>query len=965
MRFGTIVVAGFGLLSLTSGSAFAGPAVTDQRYTTLLEEHLDGAKQASSSAELALVKLLMDAGIHFVDEAQSRKIRSVTDAGTLMAGEVSPVITSLDADVILAGICHLTEIKSDLLGGGAHRYDAMIEAKTVSVDTGRILGAFSVRGEGMDFTPRQAAQKAAAQAADKLSKEVLDAARKAASAPNTVEVTVTGIVNVTASEEVVQAVKRVDGVKDVRVAQAGRGATKLLVDLQGKKARDLALALDGGSSGLTVWGYSDRAIKAEYAPETAMAVPLVISSFDGAKAKKRDAWRAEGVAEMVATSLSNAAYLRLPAGTDAQSLGDKPASWTAALKKLGVDAGTAVVLAGSHESAGENVALTARVVAASSGAVLLAKTASCPEDSLATCAATLGDELRDGLLQAILTKRSLFKGDLALPKAVPTGREAKPLAIQKVEVENVFPARLAAYKERPVGKALVKNRGDEPLSGITLTVDLPGFMKASLDHDAGQLGPGEEAEIPIRVVLDPEALRKQDDNQPAVLQMRFSYDVGDMRVEESRSQALLVYDRNALTWDEAESAAAFVDARSETAKAIAKVAAEARESAKASGPLAQAVSIFAAASTLPLRYAPDPVNPYGDAALDYVQFPDQAAASGTGDCDDLAVLFSAASEAAGRRALLVTTPEHVFVAAATGVAEGLYEEISLDRGRLLFHAGEAWIPLETTLLGKPFSEAWDAAAKELARWKNEPDKIGVIDVRQAWRSFPPVDLVDGAKAPALGSAADVAKRVAEEHAALEKRRTDALADALRKVEEAIAKKPSGAGLNDKGRLLVLSGRLDEALVVFGEAAGHADAASRASNNAGNVHVMAARHAEALQAYEKASKAKGADGRVHVNAALAAFLMGDEGAFGEHLVFALEMGAEDAVARLSHMGVAPGGTRSADAERRASRDLGEAVRKALEKKKKSVKGLADPGGSGTRARDASEAATPLEGALYWL
>ncbi len=193
------------LLSASSAAAGAG------RYTALFDEYVDDRKQQTSSAELVVVKTLLEAGIHFVDEAQSRKIRSVTDAGQLMGGTISPVITALDADVIVAGICRIDVIKSDLLGNHAYRYDAAIEAKAISVATGQVLGAYQSRGQAMAFVAAQAARNAAGAAAKDLARQLLAAASKAAG-PSRVELTVTGITDLRAGERVRQAVEGVDGV---------------------------------------------------------------------------------------------------------------------------------------------------------------------------------------------------------------------------------------------------------------------------------------------------------------------------------------------------------------------------------------------------------------------------------------------------------------------------------------------------------------------------------------------------------------------------------------------------------------------------------------------------------------------------------------------------------------------------------------------------------------------------------
>ena len=214
------------MLALTAPSALA----VEGRYTTLFDEFIDDKKEPTSSAEISLVKSLMAAGVNFIDEAQSRKIRSVTDAGQLLGGSISPVITSLDADVIIAGICRLDVLKSDLLGPNAHRYDATIEAKAISVATGQVLAVFQTRGQAMAFVARQAAQKAAQIAASALSKELLEVAKRPKAAPN-IDLTIQGISDLRSGERARKAIEALSGVAKVSVAQASRGTTKFILEV--------------------------------------------------------------------------------------------------------------------------------------------------------------------------------------------------------------------------------------------------------------------------------------------------------------------------------------------------------------------------------------------------------------------------------------------------------------------------------------------------------------------------------------------------------------------------------------------------------------------------------------------------------------------------------------------------------------------------------------------------------------
>src|SRR5262249_21633405 len=141
-------------------------------------------------------------GFRLVDETQSRKIRSVTTAGTILDTGVSPVITTLDADIIIAGTCRLTRIKNDLFGESIHRFAASLEAKMIAVDTGQVLTALTLTANGMGYDPETAMVVAAKAVAARLADEVTAKSPKV-HALHRYEIEVTGLPDVSASERMI------------------------------------------------------------------------------------------------------------------------------------------------------------------------------------------------------------------------------------------------------------------------------------------------------------------------------------------------------------------------------------------------------------------------------------------------------------------------------------------------------------------------------------------------------------------------------------------------------------------------------------------------------------------------------------------------------------------------------------------------------------------------------------------
>ena len=950
------------IIAMVTLASLPESAWAQGRYTTLIDEFVDGAKQSTSSAELALVKTLMTGGVHFVDEAQSRKIRSVTDAGQLLAGTVSPVITSLDADVIIAGLCHLDVLKSDLLGPNTHRYDASLEAKAISVATGQVLGVFQARGQAMAFIPRQAAQKAAEIAAQKLSTQILAMTKKAL-APPTVELTISGIPDLRSGERAREAISKLPGLSTLSVAQASRGVSKFILTSSGPSARELALEIDAMEDlGVVVIGYNDRAIKAEFRAEAAMALDILIGRFDNTSKQKRDSWMQSGLAEIVGTSLSNLSFLSFAEQGKAMTLGAKAKSWKKALKRAKADPKKSVVLTGSLTRKGQTLAIKAAIRAAKTGSVVLAAQKSCDSAEVSACAEALAEELSEGLLANIQKKRHLFSSSLAKvdPKALQ--RSDKPLKISRIEADNLFPTRLGAYATQGIGALIVENTGDAAITAGVLSANLPGYTKSPVDTRFDAIAPGAKATIPIRLVLDTGALIDHRENQPAVLTLSLTYEADDFTLVDTRSKALVVYNRNAVSWTKPSSIAAFVTPQSDHVQTLAREVAALLPKAQKAHPLGKPAALFSALTSQGLTYVKDPVNPHAGEALDYVQFPEQTLDAKAGDCDDLAVLYVALSEAMGHRAVLVTTPGHIFAALSTGLPVQSAATLSFDESALLRHEGALWVPVETTLVDKDLSAAWKAGATELARWSDEPDKVQVIDIRRAWATYPPVNLSERARSVRTMTPDVLTRALTAALKDADQARSSWLQSKMSALDKALKRAGEDAKtLHEKAQLLYHQGKHDEARVLFKRASKDPALKKEAMNNLANLALVGGEAADALKTYKRAAALDPQDARIQLNAAMAAFAAGDEDAFGEHIFMSIDLGAEDAVNRLSQSGVMSSSeTTGSDASGLAMRELEEAVKKAFKRAGRTMTYAPN-----TVASDAAEAKVPIERYLHWL
>ena len=936
------------LLCILSLPARAG--VDERRFTTLFDELVDGSPSKGSAAENALVGALTQAGVPFIDEAQSRSIRSVTDAGAVMEGGISQVITSMDADVILAGICHVSKLESELLGASAHRYDAEIEAKLIMVDTGAVLGTFSIQVGAMGFSVRQAAAKAARKAGAELAKQVL-ARLSTVTTSRRLELIIEGSPNVSALEKIATGLRGVPGVAKVRVLRARRGQSKLAIESDGAEARELAVALDEEAAlGLSVYGYSATALHAEWAPDRALQVPVVI----GALTEEGGVRRGTGgvLAGVMGVALANVGFVSLPLGTDARKLGKTVKARRKALLGEDVDPKGALVLTGVARREGERLHLAVTLETGQKGAALMTRQRSCARDEAVGCAAALGDELAAALPEAVLSKRHLFSKELGSALKA-RGEAARPLEIQLVEVDDLFPVDAHRYAAEAVGRVTLRNRGDAPLTNLRVQTQLAGFTRAETEVSHAALAPGEVAIVPMKLALDPEALARHEGTVPAVLELSVTYEVDDLSLRERRTRALVVHDRSALSWDSPQTLAAFVTARDEAVVTLARAAVTAVPAAHAGQPLATLIAGFEAMKASGVRYVSDPAAPFGQEVIDFVQVPARTLSAKSGDCDDLAVLYAALMESVGVAARLLITPDHVFVAVHAGLPAQAAYRVTADEGKAWHDQADLWIPVETTALEGSFLAAWDKGAAELARWRERPEALTVVTVREAWARHPPGALGSQGAAKLRGI-----DRLAEAvPAALDEARVEQ----TRRLEAALAALPAEERTR-RARLLVALGRAGEAVALFEGA--QASGGPEALNNLGNVYMLAARQQDALGVYDRALEQAADNAYIHGNAALAALALGDEDRATEHIADCLMLGAVEVVEALAALEslTGGGGRASGDADR-GRRGLADVIRRAYEES-----GKARPVNKQEKARaraSGGDAAAQLSLHLFWL
>lgn len=286
-----------------------------------------------------------------------------------------------------------------------------------------------------------------------------------------------------------------------------------------------------------------------------------------------------------------------------------------------------------------------------------------------------------------------------------------------VIVKDIYPAYYRFYNTYPLAFVTVRNT-----AGYTIEVNarcrLSPFSEQSGESGFLVLRAGEVRDIPLTAVFNP-AITTAASRVPAVLDIEIE---GRAKTHFTRgiTAQLMVHTRN--SWNgEIDKLAFFMTPDDPQIVALSRELTPAGDSLE--NPLlknfVQAQAVFSGLSEMGLDYQSDPNVPFY--ADDRVQYAQETLSLGSGDCDDLVVLYASLLESLGIETAIVQVrdPEsplaHLYLLFDSGVPAASAPQIAGNEKRYLIRENRrgvktAWIPVETTLVNRGFDDAWQRGA---------------------------------------------------------------------------------------------------------------------------------------------------------------------------------------------------------------------------------------------------------------
>jgi len=299
------------------------------------------------------------------------------------------------------------------------------------------------------------------------------------------------------------------------------------------------------------------------------------------------------------------------------------------------------------------------------------------------------------------------------------GQERETIRVISVQTisNDIYPAYHQFYTHFPIAIVTVKNMTRGNIE-VNVRSNIRSFSERTKESGFIRLRARETKDIPVTVIFGAR-IRNLEKREAAILDLQVDARAGK-KVTRKISSPLMIHRLN--SWNgEVDKLIFFVKSDDETILSFSREILSAmnvnHENSTRNVDVAK--GLFDAVQKKGVRYYSDPLIPfYQD---DRVQLATETLRLGSGDCDDLVVLYASLLESVGINTAFVEVkdPEktlaHLYLMFDTGLSPEQSLQISTNHKRFIMRQNLAgkqttWIPIEATQLPNGFQEAWDVGA---------------------------------------------------------------------------------------------------------------------------------------------------------------------------------------------------------------------------------------------------------------
>ena len=287
----------------------------------------------------------------------------------------------------------------------------------------------------------------------------------------------------------------------------------------------------------------------------------------------------------------------------------------------------------------------------------------------------------------------------------------------KVVVSDIYPVYYQLYKNYPIALVSVRNMVGHPIE-VNISSAVKGYSQRSKDSGYVRLNGGETRDIPASAYFDHHLLDNNYDDS-VILNMDVHVRAATSYSDELSAE-IVIRGKNAWNGD-MEWLPLFLTPENESIRELARRTALSIEGQIEPGleKFTHAKALFHKLYELNIKYLSDPNVAFDKD--DRVQFAEQTVDAGSGDCDDLVVLYASLLESVGIQTAFVEVrdpnkePAHLYLLFNSEVLVENGSQISDNEKRYIVREDNRgrrtiWIPVETTLVEENFEQAWTYAA---------------------------------------------------------------------------------------------------------------------------------------------------------------------------------------------------------------------------------------------------------------
>jgi len=713
---------------------FTNLSATPIRVIVLNKLTVEGKKTDSSDLESAAYNELGKHKMEMIELSAALDAQKNALSRSVEKGIIPKELSVLSADAVVSHSLRCKKSSANVFGSGVGSYACTLLTKVIRIDTGKIVFTksdhFSTYGTNeslaLQFVINEEVAPRIGAHTGKWKKSWGD------DSDWRLDLFVSGISDNTAAIDTVDYLKKLSEVESSRVISYSRELSKIALSGRGgenlknlKKAleRDKKLQLrvtyDGGSI-----------VHAKFDVESMFRkdVEIYLSVGENENTKTLTDVVKTNAPDMLYSYFLNLGYFNV---TKTEVMPGKIKNITLGAKKRGVK----FVIHNSIFFDGNKWRNSAKLIKVDKGTVLISASGDGenPFSALESSVRNLDTQYKKSVDKPFFRSEMGFSDEL--PKVI-----IDPLTVQNFKAGEIYPSLLPYYRKNGIGSLEIVNSSSGKMKDIEITFRIGSKVSSMIK--VPELIPGKNRTVQIIPDIIPHDTAYSQLKAVIVYKTEASYGKKEVYAP------LIIHKQNAINWKNPESLVSFIDSGNNIIRGLATKAISFSEDKKnvVTKKLTDAAMIYSAIWSGNFKYVDDPVHTSFTDSFDTVSYPVDTLNQMSGDCDDLTVLLASFFESVGIATAVIITPGHVLLGVESGALAGGHILFDLPESMFVEVDGALFIPIETTIPGKNFGDAWLKGANAV---KEAGKDLYSFRVRQAWKTYPPTGTQKGVTIPEI------------------------------------------------------------------------------------------------------------------------------------------------------------------------------------------------------------------------